>query len=221
MNLINSLPWHGFLFAPDDKGAGGSGTDGGAGGDKDTDKADDSSEDDKDKAANEKKFSQADMDRVVKERLEREKKKTEETAAKAKADAEAAALAEQGKYKELAEKSQKEAEAKQAEKEKAEAELKSLKLRSAFEKAVGKLSLAFANEAAAQDAFEKLDVESVGEDFKGMDEAIKKLHKERPYLFGEVEAADIDARQKGQETTAAANEKLINQKKRDGRYTGL
>ena len=54
---------------------------------------------------------QAAVDRIVAERLERERKKQQTAIDKAKADAEAAALAEQGKYKELFEKAQAEAKA--------------------------------------------------------------------------------------------------------------
>lgn len=52
----------------------------------------------------EKRFSQADFDRLLSERLEREKKKGETAAQKAKEEAEAAALAEQQKWQQLAEK---------------------------------------------------------------------------------------------------------------------
>lgn len=52
-------------------------------------------------------FSQADVDRIVKERLERESSKAERAAAKAREEAEAKALAEQGKFKELAEQREK------------------------------------------------------------------------------------------------------------------
>ena len=50
----------------------------------------------------EKKFSQADLDRIVKERLDREKKKSDEAAAKAKKDAEDAALAKNQEWEKLA-----------------------------------------------------------------------------------------------------------------------
>lgn len=53
--------------------------------------------------AGERTFNQADVDKIVKERLEREKAKTEAAAQKARQEAEAQALAEQGKWKELAE----------------------------------------------------------------------------------------------------------------------
>lgn len=49
-------------------------------------------------------FTQADVDRIVKERLQRADAKAQTLAAKAKQEAEAAALAEQGKFKELYEK---------------------------------------------------------------------------------------------------------------------
>jgi len=56
-------------------------------------------------------FTQADLDRIVTERLDREREKSKKDAAKAQADAEAKVLAEQGKYKELFEKQQAELEA--------------------------------------------------------------------------------------------------------------
>lgn len=60
-------------------------------------------------------FTQADLDRIVNERLERERSKAQKDAAKAQADAEAKVLAEQGKYKELFEKQQADLQTAQAE----------------------------------------------------------------------------------------------------------
>lgn len=57
-------------------------------------------------ATADKTFTQADVDRIVKQRLERAESKAQEVAQKAAADAEAKALAEQGKFKELYEKLQ-------------------------------------------------------------------------------------------------------------------
>jgi len=51
-------------------------------------------------------FTQAEVDAIVKERIERERRKSDEAAKKAAADAEARTLAEQGKYKELYETAQ-------------------------------------------------------------------------------------------------------------------
>lgn len=51
----------------------------------------------------EKTFTQAELDAIVKDRLERAQRKAQETEAKARADAEAKALAEQGEFKTLAE----------------------------------------------------------------------------------------------------------------------
>ena len=51
-------------------------------------------------------FTQADLDRIVAERLERAERKAQEKAEKAKADAEAKALQEQGKFQELFEQAQ-------------------------------------------------------------------------------------------------------------------
>lgn len=55
-------------------------------------------------------FSQADLDRIVAERLERAERKAAEKAEKARADAEAKALKEQGEYQKLFEKAQAELE---------------------------------------------------------------------------------------------------------------
>lgn len=60
-------------------------------------------------------FTQADIDRIIKDRLEQERGKSEKAAQKAQADAEAKVLAEQGKYKELFEKQQAELQTAQSE----------------------------------------------------------------------------------------------------------
>lgn len=52
--------------------------------------------------ADDKRFTQAELEAIVKDRLAREQRKGQEAADKARQDAEAKALAEQGKYKELA-----------------------------------------------------------------------------------------------------------------------
>ena len=101
-----SLGWY---FDKDD------GTSSGSGGKKDDsaeDKTDDKSDeskagDEKDKAKSEKKektFTQAELDQIVKDRLERERKKHEADADKARKDAEAAALEKNEEWQKLAEK---------------------------------------------------------------------------------------------------------------------
>lgn len=56
--------------------------------------------------ASDRTFTQADLDRIIKERLEQASTKAQKDAAKIKADAETQSLAEQGKYKEIADKLQ-------------------------------------------------------------------------------------------------------------------
>lgn len=90
-----------------DKGSGG-----GAGDPKDPPNTDDSTGDEDPNAGNgegtpEKKFSQKEVDEIVKARLARKEKELETAAEKAKADAEEKALKDQEKYKELAEKFEK------------------------------------------------------------------------------------------------------------------
>lgn len=65
--------------------------------------------------ASDRTFTQAELNQIIKERLEQERGKAQKEAAKAQADAEAKVLAEQGKYKELFEKQQAELQAAQAE----------------------------------------------------------------------------------------------------------
>lgn len=60
--------------------------------------------------ADDRRFSQADLDRIVKERLEREAEKTRKAGEKAQSDAEQKRLAEEGKWKEAFEKQQAELE---------------------------------------------------------------------------------------------------------------
>jgi hypothetical protein len=61
---------------------------------------------DPDKTADDKKFTQDDIDRIVRERLEREKRKRDEALEKQKEEAERKRLEEEQKYKELYEKLQ-------------------------------------------------------------------------------------------------------------------
>ncbi len=82
----------------------------------------------------EKTFTQADVNRIVKERLEREQGKAEQLAQKAREEAEAKALAEQGKYKELFEKQQKDLEA-------AAARVKAMELQSLRQTVAAKVGL--------------------------------------------------------------------------------
>lgn len=78
-------------------------------------------------------FTQADLDRIVKERLDQAERKASERAAKAAADAEAKALVEQGKFKELYEK----AEAEKAATAKRLAEIEQAQLRAQAARTVG------------------------------------------------------------------------------------
>lgn len=69
-----------------------------------------------------------------------------------------------------------------------------LQLRQAFIATAGKTDLKFASQQAAEDAFELADLEGVEIDANGavtgLDEALKKLQKARPYLFAASDAGD-------------------------------
>src|SRR3990172_4923861 len=96
----------------DKESGGGSGTDDGAGDPADKKKEapaeDPEAGDDKDKvkARDEKKFTQAELDQIVKDRLERERKKAEAEAEKARKMAEADALEKNQEWQKLAEQRQ-------------------------------------------------------------------------------------------------------------------
>jgi CRISPR/Cas system-associated endonuclease/helicase Cas3 len=76
-------------------------------GEETTDDATGSQDDKGQNGGDEKQFTQAELDQIVKDRLEREKRKQEAAAQKAKDEAEAKALAEQQKWQELAQKHEK------------------------------------------------------------------------------------------------------------------
>lgn len=191
-----------FIFFDKDGAAGGGAsddkaddkTDDSAGGKKDAEKAGDQQTD-------EKKFTQKDIDQIVKDRLERERKKQEDAAAKAQADAEKKALEEQGKHKELADKATKEAEQSKAARETAEASLKAERIR--FAVILKANDLKFAD---AEDAFKMLDFSDVEIDDQGKPKAemitkkLEELAKAKPYLVkadGEKKSLGTPPRKSG------------------------
>jgi len=95
----------GWYFDKDEAGSGGKTEDGAEEKDgKEKSESDESKAgDEKDQAKAEKKFSQAELDQIVKDRLERERKKSESAAEKARKDAEAAALEKNQEWQKLAE----------------------------------------------------------------------------------------------------------------------
>lgn len=93
---------------------------------------------------------------------------------------------EERKQAELSEIDKVNAKAKQLEDEKATlaAENKTLKLERDFNSKVAAMKLTFANEKAAKAAFNALDLEVVGDDHSGLEDAIKTLVKEQSFYFG-------------------------------------
>lgn len=78
------------------------------------------------------------------------------------------------------------------------------RLRRAFEMSAREQKLSFVNPQAADDAFDRANLEEVEVDddgkVSGMDQVLKDLQKSRPYLFAKEEkedAPDIDATRKG------------------------
>lgn len=158
-------------------------TDDSAGG-KDAKKAGDASGETKP----EKMFSQAELEQIIKDRLEREHKKQEEAALKLKEEAEKKALEEQGKHKELAEKASKEAEQAKAAQEAALSALKTERVR--FTVLTKAMQMSFAE---PEDAMKLLDFSDLtfGDDGSPNADSINKkleeLVKAKPYLVKAVD----------------------------------
>jgi hypothetical protein len=135
--------------------------------------------------------------RLALEALEKEKKEREE--------------------KELSEaqKAQKRAEEAEAEKLRLEAENRELKLRDKFRSKSQELKISFANEKAEEDAFNQLDPEEVGDDFSGLESAIKTIVKDRPYLLGKQTETPIinDGSLKGKVTKNSLTQEAIAKKR--------
>lgn len=210
-----------MLYAPDDKA-------GNASSAPKDDTADDKTEGEvkKEKRVEFTAEQQAAIDGIVQERLKRQREKLDAdakaTAEKAKTDAEQAALKEQGKFKELAEAEKVRADKIEAEKADLAKKLTSMQMQSAFQEAAGELEIEFADKAAQQDAFEKLDPTTVGEDFKGMKDALKKLIKERPYLFREEKRTNLlDASARGKGNSKQVGDALVAAKKATGSYSAV
>jgi len=204
---------------------------GGAGGGESDETTDDSAGDENIGEAGKKKKveftsdQQKEINRIVAERLARQeaqiKADTEAREKKAKEDADKTALEEQGKFKELAEAEQKKALAEKERADQAVAEANKLKLQRQFELTVAEMDVKFVSIKAAEDAFAHLDTEAVGEDYKGMKEAVEKLIEDRDYLFEEVVPAgqNIDATQKGKLSKTGAKKSIIEKKRKS--YTPL
>lgn len=158
----------------------------------------------------------------LKQKLEKEKrhaKNKEEEAARVQTKLAAFEKAEaERKAAELTDlqKAQAEAEAVKADKEKLAQENKLLKMQGSFNSKVRELKLEFVNETASQDAFKALDVATVGDDLAGMEDAIKALVKDRPYLFGKEDPARQinDGSKKGKSSQEALNAEALNKKRK-------
>lgn len=182
--------------------------------------ADDSENAGKDKKVEFTPEQQAFIDKKIGEARVKEREKAKaEAETKVKAEQEAAdkkVLEEKGEFKKLAEAEQKKAQEAEDRANKAVAEAARLKLQRQFDVTVTELGVKFVNSKAAEDAFAHLDTEAVGEDFKGMEGAVKKLIEDRDYFFEEVPiiGKNIDATSKGKINKTAAKKTIIENKRK-------
>lgn len=135
--------------------------------------------------------------RIRLEELEQEKKKREEEE-----------LSE-------AQKAQKRAEEAEARAKDLEQKNRDLSLRTKFQSKARDLKLSFVNSNAEEDALKAIDPEAVGDDFEGLEDELKRIVKDRPYLFGkQVETETVrDGSSKGKVNKAHLNQEALNKKR--------
>ena len=142
----------------------------------------------------------------------KEREAEQANAAKAAKDAEAQRLAQQQEWQTLAEQRQAELDALTAEKVQAEGRLREIAIRDAIRAEAQRQKMAFANDAAAQDALlvlkaegklDELEIDGAGK-AQGLDKLLAELKEQRPYLFKAPSAPgsiDAGARSNGQPQT--------------------
>lgn len=110
-----------------------------------------------------------------------------------------------------------------AEKERLSKEIADLRFDRDFDKALRVLDFEFQNEKAREVALKMLDAESAGKGEKEMQEAVKLLHDEHPYLFisGQDEDVDIDATTKRKANLKTSRKEVVETKRRSGNYTTI
>lgn len=101
------------------------------------------------------------------------------------------------------------------------AERDALKLQLEFEHKVTEMGLKFANTKSAEIAFSNLDLETVGDDYEGMEDAITKLQEDVPNLFAlddeepmTQSRTQTDGRKKGTGNQTVTNAEAIARKRR-------
>ncbi len=121
--------------------------------------------------------------------------------AKDKAKEDSDKLKAEGKFEEAAKLEKTAREKAEKDLEEANGKLKKLGLQDKFADAAEELNLGFVSKKAAQDAFDKLDPEVLGEDGEGMKKALAKVHKEFDYYFDtpddDEEDTGTDGKSKG------------------------
>jgi len=123
--------------------------------------------------------------------LEKEQSKEKEKAEKKR-------LEDEGKYKEVADKAEAAKELAEIKAQEAEKKARNSEKKISFRDTVTDLEIEFVNAKAREDAFQFLNDEEIGEDFTGMEKAVKDLIKERPYLVkGDTTETNDDSKEKG------------------------
>lgn len=139
------------------------------------------------------KFTQEDVDRLIKERLARQKAQYEDEQRKAQSAAEQKQLEEKEQFKELAEKRQGEVEALTKRLEAMEAERLNDKKRRALEAEASKANFANPGDAAVFVQLDQLEMDEDG-NVKNAGALIKALADERPYLLQEAKPSPGNSR---------------------------
>lgn len=116
-----------------------------------------------------------------------------------------------------AQKAAKRAEEAEARAQELEKKNRSLSIRTKAQSTARDLKLSFVNSKAEEDALRLLEeTEDLGDDLSGLEEALKTVSRERPYLFGkpiENSPPPTDGSSKGRSNKAALDKEAINKKR--------
>lgn len=121
------------------------------------------------------------------------------------------------KKAELSEVEKAQAEKKEAEeaRDRLKQENRDLKIEQEFDILARSMKLSFINETARKDALKALDREAIGEDLEELEEEIKKVIKDRPFLIGKLEQQNInDGSAKGKNNKSSSTQEAISKKRK-------
>lgn len=155
-------------------------------------------------------FSQSELDAIINDRLERERKKFSDYDTikseldKLKADADKKRKAEMSEIEKL----QTELEEAQTERQNAVARVMEITTRTAIEREAAKAGFHDPSDAYALLDWDEFEVQDDGT-VKGVEDAVEELAKAKPHLVKNASLPDIDGQKRGKQTKKEADEERI------------